>query len=263
MKKLNVTIICKACYNGIIEVPDGMTLEEAIEFARQNLDSVPLGELEYIPCSDELDEENCDFEDDDDEPDNQFVVRFDEDGQNMDEFFVNKDDAIAYAKRNIEDGPVLYEIIDGFETPIQYFYNEDEDDDEEDNLTPEQKNIVNLWDVFDNVMSSSGYSTTVIDADTLDEERSLFGKPSSCMGTIATKEDRYCPFFRLYIFNTFDSFTIRVYDRNGNAILSGRELVSYKVTSDMTVEQVRDVICELIHRFAPYDKENPVPREGY
>ena len=262
MKKLNVTIICKACYNGVIEVPDGMTLEEAIEFARQNLDSIPLGELEYIPCSDELDEENCDFEDDDDEPENQFVVRFDEDGQNMDEFFVNKDDAIAYAKRNIEDGPVLYEIIDGFETPIQYFCNEDEDD-EDDNLTPEQKNIVNLWDVFDNVMSSNGYSTTVIDADTLDEERSLFGKPSSCMGTIATKEDRYCPFFRLYIFNTFDSFTVRVYDRNGNAILSGRELASYKVTSDMTVEQVKDAICELIHRFASYDKGNPVPREGY
>ena len=90
MKKLNVTIICKACYNGAIEVPDEMTLEEAIEFAKQNLDTIPLGELEYIPCSDELDEENCDFEDDDDEPENQFVVRFEEDGQNMDEFFKNE-----------------------------------------------------------------------------------------------------------------------------------------------------------------------------
>jgi len=263
MKKLNVTIICKACYNGVIEVPDGMTLEEAIEFAKQNLDTIPLGELEYIPCSDELDEENCDFEDDDDEPENQFVVRFDEDGQNMDEFFKNENDAVAYAQANIANGPVVYEIVDDSEVPIRYFDVEDGDDGGKDNLTPEQKNIVSLWDVFDNVMSSNGYSTTVIDADTLDEERSLFGKPSSCMGTIATKEDRYCPFFRLYIFNTLDSFTIRVYDRNGNAILSGRELVSYKVTSDMTIEQVRDVICKLIHRFAPYDKENPVPREGY
>ena len=263
MKKLNVTIICKACYNGVIEVPDGMTLEEAIEFAKQNLDTIPLGELEYIPCSDELDEENCDFEDDDDEPENQFVVRFDEDGQNMDEFFKNENDAVAYAQANIANGPVVYEIVDDSEVPIRYFDVEEGDDGGKDNLTPEQKNIVSLWDVFDNVMSSNGYSTTVIDADTLDEERSLFGKPSSCMGTIATKEDRYCPFFRLYIFNTLDSFTIRVYDRNGNAILSGRELVSYKVTSDMTIEQVRDVICKLIHRFAPYDKENPVPREGY
>ena len=43
------------------EVPDNMTLEEAIEYAKKHLDEIPCGELEYISESDELDEENCDF----------------------------------------------------------------------------------------------------------------------------------------------------------------------------------------------------------
>ena len=38
-----------------------MTLEEAIEYAQENLDEIPLGELEYVPDSDELDCYNCDF----------------------------------------------------------------------------------------------------------------------------------------------------------------------------------------------------------
>ena len=62
MKRLNVTIQCMAIYNSFIEVPEDMTLEEAIEYARVNIDDIPLTELEYIPDSDELDEENCDFE---------------------------------------------------------------------------------------------------------------------------------------------------------------------------------------------------------
>lgn len=64
MKRLNVTVTCMAVYNSSIEVPDGMTLEEAIEYARENLDEIPLGEMEYIPDSDVLDEENCDFDKD-------------------------------------------------------------------------------------------------------------------------------------------------------------------------------------------------------
>lgn len=45
-----------------IEVPDGMALEEAVDYAKDHLDEIPCGELEYISDSDELDEENCDFE---------------------------------------------------------------------------------------------------------------------------------------------------------------------------------------------------------
>ena len=62
MKKLNVTVTCMATYNSSIEVPDDMTLEEAIEYARENLDEIPLGEMEYISDSDVLDEENCGFD---------------------------------------------------------------------------------------------------------------------------------------------------------------------------------------------------------
>ena len=62
MKKLNVTIQCMAVYNSTIEVPDGMNLEQAIEYAEKNIDKIPLGVLEYIPDSDVLDGENCDFD---------------------------------------------------------------------------------------------------------------------------------------------------------------------------------------------------------
>ena len=62
MKRLNVTLQGMAVYNSSIEVPDNMTLEEAIEYAKPHLAEIPCGELEYLSDSDELDEENCDFE---------------------------------------------------------------------------------------------------------------------------------------------------------------------------------------------------------
>lgn len=61
-KKLNVTVTCMAVYNSNIEVPDDMTLEEAIEYAKVHINEIPIGEMEYISDSDELDEENCDFD---------------------------------------------------------------------------------------------------------------------------------------------------------------------------------------------------------
>lgn len=62
MKRLNVTVMCKAVYNSRIEVPDDMTLEEAIEYAKQHIQDIPVGELDWIENSDEIDEDNCDFE---------------------------------------------------------------------------------------------------------------------------------------------------------------------------------------------------------
>lgn len=62
MKRLNVTVQCMAVYNSSIEVPEEMTFEEAIEYAKEHLDEIPLGELEYVSDSDTLDEENCDFD---------------------------------------------------------------------------------------------------------------------------------------------------------------------------------------------------------
>lgn len=64
MKRLNVTVTCMAFYNSGIDVPDEMILEEAIEYAKEHINEIPIGELEWIPDSDEIDEENCDFEED-------------------------------------------------------------------------------------------------------------------------------------------------------------------------------------------------------
>lgn len=62
MKRLNVTVQCMAVYCSSIDVPDEMTLEEAIEYAKDHINEIPLGAMEYVSDSDELDEENCDFE---------------------------------------------------------------------------------------------------------------------------------------------------------------------------------------------------------
>ncbi len=62
MKTLNVTVICKAVYNSSIEVPDDMTLEEAIDYAKEHTDEIHTGEMEWISDI-EIDEENCDFDD--------------------------------------------------------------------------------------------------------------------------------------------------------------------------------------------------------
>ena len=62
MKRLNVTVTCMAVYCSGIDVPDEMTLEEAIEYAKKHINEISIGELEWISDSDEIDEENCDFE---------------------------------------------------------------------------------------------------------------------------------------------------------------------------------------------------------
>ena len=64
MKRLNITATCMAFYNSGIDVPDEMILEEASEYAKEHINEIPIGELEWIPDSDEIDEENCDFEED-------------------------------------------------------------------------------------------------------------------------------------------------------------------------------------------------------
>lgn len=63
MKTLNVTMICKAVYNSSIEVPDDITFEEAIEYAKEHNNEIHVGEMEWISDI-EIDEENCDFDED-------------------------------------------------------------------------------------------------------------------------------------------------------------------------------------------------------
>lgn len=63
-KVFNLTVCCQAYYNTSIELPIDFTgsREDAIMYAKEHLDELPRGILEYVPGSDELDEENCDFE---------------------------------------------------------------------------------------------------------------------------------------------------------------------------------------------------------
>lgn len=63
MRKLNVTIECLAIYNSSIMVPSELTFEEAIEYAKKHIAEIPLGTLDYVSDSDNLDVENCDFGD--------------------------------------------------------------------------------------------------------------------------------------------------------------------------------------------------------
>ena len=58
-----------AVYNSSIKVPDYLSFEEAIKYAKEHIDEIPCGELEYISGSDELDEDNCDFEENEEDGD--------------------------------------------------------------------------------------------------------------------------------------------------------------------------------------------------
>lgn len=61
-KRLNVTVSCLAVYNSVIDVPAEMSLEEAIQYTKEHTEEIPLGVLEYVSDSDQLDEENCSFD---------------------------------------------------------------------------------------------------------------------------------------------------------------------------------------------------------
>lgn len=60
-KVLKVVVNCLATYESEIVVPDYLTREEAIKYAKMNLDTIPVGELNWIDDS-EIDELFCDFE---------------------------------------------------------------------------------------------------------------------------------------------------------------------------------------------------------
>ena len=61
-KKLIASCTCMAYYTGSIKVPADYTLEEAIAYAKEHINEIPIESgLEYIGGSDELDEKNCEF----------------------------------------------------------------------------------------------------------------------------------------------------------------------------------------------------------
>lgn len=63
-KTLNVTCSCMATYNSSIEVPADMSLEDAIEYAKEHIDRINVAELEYVNDSDSINEASCSFDED-------------------------------------------------------------------------------------------------------------------------------------------------------------------------------------------------------
>lgn len=60
---LYCSIICNAYYDGKLLLPEHIkTFPEAVAYAKEHLDEIPVGTLEYISDSDVLDEDNCELE---------------------------------------------------------------------------------------------------------------------------------------------------------------------------------------------------------
>lgn len=65
MKRLCVGVYYQAYGHSFIDVPDELNIDEAIQYAKDHWDGVPLPSgAEYVLGSDEIDEEGCDFEED-------------------------------------------------------------------------------------------------------------------------------------------------------------------------------------------------------
>jgi hypothetical protein len=63
MKKFNVTYQFSGVVTVSINVPEHFTEKEAIEYAKEHAEDLPLSSSwEYLPGSSIIDEENCDFE---------------------------------------------------------------------------------------------------------------------------------------------------------------------------------------------------------
>lgn len=57
---LKLKVYCQAYYNSSIKVPKKLTLEKAIQYAKEHIDDIELGSLYYIPDSDDIDGNNLD-----------------------------------------------------------------------------------------------------------------------------------------------------------------------------------------------------------
>ena len=60
-RKLHIRVWCQAHYDGTISVPDNLTLEEAVKYAKDHIDDIKGcdGQLVYLPDSDEIDDEDA------------------------------------------------------------------------------------------------------------------------------------------------------------------------------------------------------------
>lgn len=63
-KRLHVTLLYRCVRDSGIDVDENLSLNEAIEYAKEHIREIELPmNYEYVMDSEEIDEENCDFED--------------------------------------------------------------------------------------------------------------------------------------------------------------------------------------------------------
>lgn len=62
LKRLNIKMAYTFVGDTYIDVPAGLTIEEAVEYARKHLSEIPVAEnAKYIPDSDNFELEDCSF----------------------------------------------------------------------------------------------------------------------------------------------------------------------------------------------------------
>lgn len=117
-----------------------------------------------------------------------------------------------------------------------------------------------LWDVFDDIARKHNYHLTIVDESVRDEERANFGKAMSVMGTIATNEngDLFTPFIRVNLFLSEGQGSVLVIDRNGNYVLSGRELKRYNFTDYTNADEFVKKVNSFFEEYKNYNSENRV-----
>lgn len=65
---LCVRVFCQAYYDSQIKVPAGLTPEQAIQYASDHRDQIPLTTMHYVPDSDDVDMDFCYIVGKDEEP---------------------------------------------------------------------------------------------------------------------------------------------------------------------------------------------------
>ena len=186
------------------------------------------------------------------------------------------EEALEEARMNLSEIPLgeleYVQDSDILDEENCYFEDDENDDDfsEKDcgdnskqntNCTDEyEDNFVSVWDYFDNRMKMLGYDISVKDFGTLAEEREMFGKPMSSLGTTASKKDKHCPVIKLYVPSDYSSMSISVHDRNGDFIADGREVFRCRIKTidEKTMEDVINIIQE---KFGSYSSDNYMPRD--
>lgn len=174
-------------------------------------------------------------------------------------------DAIQIAKANIKDIPlgILEHIpesdrIDEYNCDFEEEYNETDCEDDEI-LSPEKENIINLWNEFDIEMQNRGYKIAIMDEEVRDEERNIFGKSLSCLGTTAYKDDNFCAKIKLIVNNEYTGFDIVVYEGDGTNMIKTKE-IGRLTFSEYTEETLITGIDKVISVFGGFNKDNPIPQ---